>query len=108
MFSQPDHSGQGVAQRRVEPTRLGQQREHVAVRLRLSEAIVGDDVRSHVQRALNGDLQRVLDEAALQQIDDQPGRLGQALQIGERRFDCGQLLRDERRIGHDRLSRGRR
>src|SRR6266571_2859299 len=60
----PKRRSQGGGQ----PPRPHQEVEELAVRLGLAEALVGHDVRSHVQRGLDRDLQRVLDEAFLPDV----------------------------------------
>ena len=56
-------------------------------------------VRGDVQDGLNGDLQRVLDEAFLHDVGGKISRAGESAQLPDGCFDEGKLLGDEIGIG---------
>ena len=55
--SESDHPTEGVCQRRLDPTGACCSSAKFRARSRFSEMFVRDDVRSDVERRLNGDLQ---------------------------------------------------
>src|SRR3989442_12720588 len=60
-----DHPPHGGGQGRRHPRAALQEIEELAVSPRLAEALVRDDARGHVERGLDGELQRLLDEPLL-------------------------------------------
>ena len=66
---------------------------------------VRDDVRSDVERRLNGDLQCMFDEPLLADVLIEYRWPRQAAEIGHTRLDHGELLRNEFGISQ-RCSRG--
>src|SRR5512134_256373 len=98
------HSLEAAEKLRGNVTRPAEQAEHVAARLRLAETIVRHDVRAHVERYLDGQLQGVLDESLLAQVARDPLGMGQGPQLSDARLDEGELLRYELGIRHRRGS----
>ncbi len=66
--AEADRAAHCVCCLRRDPTGLVEQLEQLLIRLRLAQSVVADDVRSDVLARLDGDLQRVLDEASLEQV----------------------------------------
>ena len=78
----------------------GQEREKLAIVARLSEPIVRDDVGGDVESRLNRDLERVRDEAFLNDVFLDVLRSSEVLQLGDESFDPCQLLAHELEPGH--------
>lgn len=76
--------------------RLLQQPEQILIRLRLAQAVVGDDMRRRVQTGLNRELQRVLDEASLLEVASEVFGYGEPAQIGDAALDERELLLSDR------------
>src|SRR6185369_1977046 len=103
-----DHSPHGGGLGRPHPRPPLQEIEQLTVGARLAEALVRDDVGGHVERGLNGDLKRVLDEPLLPYIGRDgrgPGKLAQLLNT---RLDEGELLGDELAVRHEPEARAAR
>ena len=79
----------------VDPARAGKKIEQLLVGLRFPQAVIADDVGGNVLARLNGDLKRVLHEAALHQIGFDDVRPCETRELGDARFYEGELLRDE-------------
>jgi hypothetical protein len=77
-----------------------EQIENLAIRAWLAEAPIGHDVQADIDRRLDADLKRVLDETALPQIGIERIRPRQAPKIRDATFDQRQLLRQQIGIGH--------
>jgi len=84
----------------VEPAVLLQQVEQFPVRARFAKAPVRHDVRRHVERGLDGDLQGVFDEPLLADVDRQSLGSRQPAELREACLDERQLLGDEGRVRH--------
>ena len=82
--------------------------EELPIRRGLPETLVGHDVRRYVQRRLNRELERVLDEALLLEIVADAVQASHGRELAEARFDEGEPLRDEVRVGHVAASTGNR
>jgi len=93
--AEPRHVAQRVRQRSIDPSVSLKEIEQLAVRPRLAEASVRYDVRCHVERGLDGNLQRVLDESLLPHVRGQHFGPGQPVEVRQARLDQRQLLRDE-------------
>jgi hypothetical protein len=84
----------------------GQEDEELAVRPRLAQASVGNDVGGGVERGLDGRLERVLDEALLLDVVTDHVRPREVPQLADVRLDERQLLGEEIGIGQGTASRG--
>lgn len=80
----------------------------LTVRARFAQAVVGHDVRGHVQRPLDGQLKSVFHETFLKQIALQGVGIRQSLEFGHAGFDKGELFRDQPGIGQGATESSRR
>lgn len=83
-----------------QPSGARQQIEELRVGPRLAETLIGRDVRRHVERGLDRDLQRMCEEAFF--ADVSADRLGtsQLAHLAHAGLDESELLLDEIQIGH--------
>ena len=65
-------------------------------------------MRRHVERCLDGELKRVLDEAFFLEIVVDAIEPGHGGELAQTRFDEGEPLRDQVRVGHVAASTGNR
>jgi hypothetical protein len=98
-FRNPGHGVECSWLRVVDPTCGAEEIEELLVRLRLAESFVGDDVRSHVERSLDGELQRVLDEAFLSHVRRHELWLRDGVQLRDARLHHRETLGNEVRFG---------
>ena len=102
--AEPGHALEAFGERSIDDSRLGEQPEHVAARLRLAEPIVGDDVGSHVEQRLNRELERVLDEALFAHVVRDALGPRESPGCWTQDYHERDLLGDELGIGHRRRS----
>ena len=86
---------------------LSQALEQLAVRLGLSQALVGDDVGRRIEGRLDGDLERMQHESGFPDVSKDLGRARQRPELLDARLDEGELLSQEIGVGHG-VGRGRR
>lgn len=97
---EPCHRAEPLGEALGQNASPDEQSEELAVRPRLPEAPVGDEVRGDVERGLDGDLERVLDEPLLANVGPQRARPGELLELPDVRLDHRELLRDEVGVDH--------
>jgi hypothetical protein len=98
------HLAEAFREVRVEESRAGQESEELAIRRRLTQALVGDDVGGDVERGLDRDLQRVLDEALVSDVPPDVGGRPERAKLPDAGLDLGELLRDQVGIGQRGLA----
>ena len=91
-----------------EPPVLGQAVEQLAAGLRLAQPFVGHDMRRHVERGLDGVLERLENEPSFPDVALNLCRPGQRPELLDARLDEDKLLSEKIEVGHGAASARRR
>jgi len=98
--AESDHTAEWIGKILRQPAALDEDLEEIAIRPRLPEALVGDDVGRGIQGRLDRDLERVLNEALLADVSADRLRMDERLELADATLDLSEFLGKQLGVGH--------